>query len=254
VLFTDADCWIKPDVIARALRVAARDRVEHIALTPGVAARTVPAQGWHVAFLISLAGWFAGVNQDKPKSYFGMGAFNLIDRLTYGRCGGHEALRLTVVDDVRLGLLVRRAGGRTRAFIGGDDVECQWGHTAREMVRLMEKNYFAALDYRTWAAVAAAIVWLLAGDRWAGGDRSVHGNGDGFRGTDGLADAGDTRVCLRATDRLGSERSHHDSVRVSSSLLRGHAVGFHNASAGWRALARHVLFTGGVARSWGEVS
>ena len=161
LLFTDADCWIKPDIIARALRVAAREKVEHVALTPGVAAQTVPAQGWHLAFLMSLAGWFAGVNQDKPKAYFGMGAFNLIHQTMYDRCGGHEALRLTVIDDVRLGLLVRRAGGRTRAFIGGSDVECHWGHTARAMVKLMEKNYFAALDYRTWAALAGTVIVLL---------------------------------------------------------------------------------------------
>src|SRR6266404_6022323 len=30
ILFTDADCWLKPDVIARALRVAAREKVEHV--------------------------------------------------------------------------------------------------------------------------------------------------------------------------------------------------------------------------------
>jgi hypothetical protein len=161
LLFTDADCWMPPDVIARALRVAVKDGVEHVTLTPGVAAETVPARAWHLAFLLSLAGWFAGVNRDKPKAYFGMGAFNLIQRKMYERCGGHEALRLTVIDDVRLGLLVRRAGGRTRAFIGGNDVECHWGHTAREMIKLMEKNYFAAMDYRTGAAIVGGIIAVL---------------------------------------------------------------------------------------------
>jgi hypothetical protein len=158
ILFTDADCWLKPDVIARALRVAARERVEHVALTPGVEPETIPARAWHLAFLISLSNWFAGVNRDKPKAYFGMGAFNLIQTATYQRCGGYPALRLTVIDDVRLGLLVRRAGGRIRAFIGGDDVECHWGATARDMARLMEKNYFAAMDYRTWVLIPAGII------------------------------------------------------------------------------------------------
>ena len=44
LLFTDADCWLKPDVIARALRVAARDAADHITLTPGVAAETLGAR------------------------------------------------------------------------------------------------------------------------------------------------------------------------------------------------------------------
>ena len=74
----------------------------------------------------------------------GIGAFNLVRADAYRQCGGYEALRLTVVDDMKLGLLLRRAGKRTRAFIGSGDVECHWGATAWGM----EKNYFAALDYR----------------------------------------------------------------------------------------------------------
>jgi hypothetical protein len=161
ILFTDADCWLKPDVLARALRVASREKVEHVTLTAGVAVDALPARAWHLAFLISLANWFSAVNRDKPKAHFGMGAFNLIQTAMYQRCGGYQALRLTVLDDVRLGLLVRRAGGKTRAFIGGNDVECHWGSSVRGMIKLMEKNYFAAIDYRTGFAVGGAIVVLL---------------------------------------------------------------------------------------------
>ncbi|HYV26825.1 MAG TPA: glycosyltransferase family 2 protein [Candidatus Eisenbacteria bacterium] len=161
LLFTDADCWLKPDVIARALTVATREKVQHVALTPGVVPQTIPGRAWHLAFLISFASWFSRVNQDKPRAYFGMGAFNLIKTDTYKRFGGYEALRLTLLDDVRLGLLVRRAGGRTRAFIGGDDVECHWGHSARVMIKLMEKNYFAAMNFRTEAACGAGIIVLV---------------------------------------------------------------------------------------------
>ena len=64
-----------------------------------------------------------------------MGAFNLVRTSAYRECGGYEALRLTVLDDVRLGLLLRRAGKRTRGFIGGSDVECHWGTTVRAMIK-----------------------------------------------------------------------------------------------------------------------
>jgi glycosyltransferase involved in cell wall biosynthesis len=77
-LFTDADCWLKPDVIARAIAIAEREDVDHVTLTPGVAPQTLAAEGWHIAFLISLADWFARVNQDKPNGHLGIGAFNLI--------------------------------------------------------------------------------------------------------------------------------------------------------------------------------
>jgi hypothetical protein len=158
LLFTDADCWLKPDVIARALRIAARDGADHVTLTPGVAAETLGARAWHLAFLGSLASWISGVNRDRPGAHLGIGAFNLVRASAYRACGGYEALRLTVVDDIKLGLLLHRSGTRTRAFLGGPDVECHWGTTAPRMIKIMEKNYFAAVDFRLAPVAAGAIV------------------------------------------------------------------------------------------------
>jgi hypothetical protein len=153
-------------VIQRALLVAQRDRVEHITLTPGVAAEGIGAQAWHVAVLLSFSSWISGVNRDRPRAYLGLGAFNLVRTDAYRACGGYEALRLTVLDDVRLGLLLRRAGKRTRGFIGGDDAQCHWGVTVRDMIKIMEKNYFAAIDYRTAVVIAmgfiGAFLWFGA--------------------------------------------------------------------------------------------
>ncbi len=161
ILFTDADCWLKPDVITRALRVAEGDGVDHITLTPGIKTESASAQAWHLLFLISLSNWLSGVNRDRPKAYVGLGAFNLVRATAYQRSGGYMALRLTVVDDVRLGLLLRRAGSRTRGFIGGDDVECHWGTTVNGMIKIMEKNYFAVLDFRLAVAITAGLGGML---------------------------------------------------------------------------------------------
>jgi hypothetical protein len=105
------------------------------------------------------------VNRDRPGAFLGMGAFNLVRADAYRACGGYAALRLTVLDDVKLGLLLRRAGKRTRGFIGGDDTECHWGTTVRSMIAVMEKNYFAAVDYRTFLACGACIplgMWIMS--------------------------------------------------------------------------------------------
>lgn len=160
ILFTDADCWLKPDVIARALAVAEGAAADHITLTSGVALGSTGLKASHLLFLISLSNWFSGVNRDRPRSFLGLGAFNLVRAAAYRQCGGYELLRLTVLDDVKLGLLLRRAGKRTRAFVGGDDVECHWGSTARDTVRLMEKNYFAAVDYRLGLVLAGTVVLI----------------------------------------------------------------------------------------------
>jgi cellulose synthase/poly-beta-1,6-N-acetylglucosamine synthase-like glycosyltransferase len=161
ILFTDADCWLKPDVIARALRVAGREDADHITLVSGLAAGSAGLKASHLLFLLSVASWLSGVNRDRPRSYLGIGAFNLVRASAYRQCGGYEALRLTVVEDVKLGLLLRRAGKRTRAFIGGSDAECHWGTTAWSTVKLMEKNYFAALDYRLALVLAGSACVLL---------------------------------------------------------------------------------------------
>jgi len=161
ILFTDADCWLKPDVIARAIQVAERDRVDHVTLSPGTVIQSLGTRAWHLLFLTSLLNWFSGVNRSRPKAYLGIGAFNLVRAAAYRQCGGYEALRLTVVDDIKLGLLLRCAGKRTRAFLGVDEVECHWGTTVGGMVKIMEKNSFAALDFRLGLVLAgsgAAIV------------------------------------------------------------------------------------------------
>jgi hypothetical protein len=118
-------------------------------------------RAWHLLFLTSLLNWFSGVNRNRPRSYIGIGAFNLVRAAAYRQCGGYEALRLTVVDDVKLGLLLRRAGKRTRAFLGVDDVECHWGTMIWSMVKIMEKNYFAALDFRLGLVLAGSLFVIL---------------------------------------------------------------------------------------------
>ncbi len=161
ILFTDADCWLKPDVIARAVGAAVRDGADHVTAVAGPLLTAPAPRAWYLLFLTTLLGWFSGVNRDRPKAFVGLGAFNLVRAAAYRQCGGYEALRLTVLDDVRLGLLLRRAGKRTRAFFGADDVECHWGATVGSLVRIVEKNYFAALDYRLEVVVVGGTLALL---------------------------------------------------------------------------------------------
>jgi hypothetical protein len=119
----------KPDVLLRALLVAKRENVGHVTLAPGVAPERLSGQAWHLAFPLTVANWMSTVNRDRPRAYVGIGAFNLVRTEAYRACGGYQALRLTVVDDMKLGLLLQRAGQGTRAFFADDDIECHWGAT-----------------------------------------------------------------------------------------------------------------------------
>ena len=40
-------------------------------------------------------------------------------------------------------------------------MECHWGTTVRCMIKIMEKNYFAAVDFRLASVVAGATVLTL---------------------------------------------------------------------------------------------
>ena len=169
ILFTDADCRLAPDVIARALAAAARERADHVALTPAPIDPTLGAKAWYLVFGASITNWISAANRDLKDGHFGIGAFNMVRASTYRSCGGYEALRLTILDDVRLSLLVRRAGGRSRIFLGADDVRCRWATSVGDAIRLTEKNYFAAIDFRTPVAVGGAVaVALLFGTPLAG--------------------------------------------------------------------------------------
>jgi cellulose synthase/poly-beta-1,6-N-acetylglucosamine synthase-like glycosyltransferase len=161
ILFTDADTWLKEDVIARALQVAEQDKADHVTLTPGLAVESFAARAWYLMFLTSFLSWIAGVNQDRPKAHLGLGAFNLVRASVYREIGGYQTLRLSIVDDIKLGLLISRAGKRTRAFLGAGDVECHWGTTLSDMVRVMEKNYFAVLNFRLAIVLAGGLLIIL---------------------------------------------------------------------------------------------
>src|SRR5437867_5777263 len=124
-------------MIIRAVRLAARERVDHVTLTSGLAADNSGIRAAHLAFLLSTSSWFSRVNRDRRNAHLGIGAFNFVCASAYRECGGYEALRLSVVDDLKLGLLLRRAGKRTRAFLAGDDVECHWGTSAMNMIKIM---------------------------------------------------------------------------------------------------------------------
>ena len=162
ILFTDADCWSKPDVLLRAIRAAELERADHVTLTPGRTTTNLGVRASALLFHLSCVNLISGVNRDRPKSHLGLGAFNLVRTTAYRQCGGYEALRLTVLDDVKLGLLLRRSGKRTRAFLGADDLEAHWGTNAFCTIKLMEKNYFAALEFSLPLALGVgAFITLL---------------------------------------------------------------------------------------------
>ncbi len=165
ILFSDADAWIRPDVVARAVRAAQRDGADHLCLLPGEPEVTVPGKASLLFFSICFVSYAGRVNRDLVRAYIGIGAFNLVRAEAYRSFGGHEALRLEVVDDLKLGFLLKRHGFRSRIYSGAEDVEIHWASSLRGLIRAVDKNFFAMAGYNL-PLVLLALTGSLA--VWAG--------------------------------------------------------------------------------------
>lgn len=166
ILFADADVLLAPDVVARAVAAAECAGVEHVCLFPSDSAVGPLARSALLNFGASLAHYAARANRDHPRYFIGIGAFNLVRADAYVAIGGHDLLRMEIVDDLKLGFLLRRAGFRSRAYVASGDVHVHWAPTVTAMIRALEKNLFAMLDFsftRGWLAVVGLSGLLAAG-------------------------------------------------------------------------------------------
>jgi hypothetical protein len=104
-----------------------------------------------LATMSALGGWTLRlwkVADPRARDFIGVGGFNLIRREVYERLGGFNTLCMEVLDDLCLGWLVKRGGYRQRVAVGPGLVRIRWLQGALGVIRLAEKNGFAALRYR----------------------------------------------------------------------------------------------------------
>src|SRR5580700_4428405 len=122
LLFTDADVLFRPDVLRRALAYAEAERADHLVLFPHMIMKS-PGERMMIGFFQTLfvfghRPW--KVADPKTKDHMGVGAFNMIRRQVYEAVGSYQALRFEVVDDMKLGKIVKNAGYAQRNVYGAD--------------------------------------------------------------------------------------------------------------------------------------
>ena len=117
------------------------------------------------------------VADPKTRDHMGVGAFNLIRRTVYEAVGTYEALRMEVLDDMKLGKVVKNAGFAQRNVFGEDLISIRWARGAMGVVNNLTKNFFAVLSFQWWRTLISAFglaflnlmpffgVWLAHG--WA---------------------------------------------------------------------------------------
>ena len=163
ILFTDADVNYEPSALARAVGAAEDERLDHLAIFPDVPASNPLLQGMMVNGVIGLyllfRPWRPG------RRFIGVGAFNLVRAETWRGLGGHERIRLEMIDDVMIGMVMRRAGAAQRLLVGHGLLSVEIYPGVGAMIRGLEKNMFAAMDYRV-SVVLAVTAYTLAVGVW----------------------------------------------------------------------------------------
>ncbi len=158
ILFTDGDVLFAPRALELALRQAEAVRADHLILVPTLILKSVGERAMLAAMQV-LSQWTIRlwrVANPKTRDFIGVGGFNLIRREAYEKVGGFAALRMEVLDDLRLGWKVKRAGMRQHVALGPGLVRIRWIEGALAVVRLTEKNGFAVYRYRVGLALLAA--------------------------------------------------------------------------------------------------
>jgi glycosyltransferase involved in cell wall biosynthesis len=158
LLFTDADVQFKPDSVRRALAYAEAETADHVVLFPQMIMKR-PGEFMMIAFFQTMfvfghRPW--KVADPKSKDHMGVGAFNMIRRSTYDAVGTYEALRMEVLDDMKLGKVVKNAGFAQRNVFGEDLISIRWARGARGVVENLTKNFFAVLSFQWWRTLISA--------------------------------------------------------------------------------------------------
>jgi glycosyltransferase involved in cell wall biosynthesis len=158
LLFTDADVLFRPDSLRRALAYAEAVPADHVVLFPRMIMKRpgeyMMIAFFHTLFMFGHRPW--KVADPRTDDHMGVGAFNLVRRSVYNAVGTYEALRMEVIDDMKLGKLVKKAGCAQRNVFGGDLISIRWAKGAMGVVNNLTKNFFAVLSFQWWRTVISA--------------------------------------------------------------------------------------------------
>jgi glycosyltransferase involved in cell wall biosynthesis len=151
LLFTDADGFFAPDALARAMRLVEQAQADHLVLMPTPILKS-PGERMMLGMMQALAIWptrLWKIPDPHARDSIGIGCFNLVSREAYQGIGGFSAMRMEVLEDLRLGYLIKHHGFRQRVAFGKDMLRLHWAPGAFGILHGLTKNFFAMCRYRT---------------------------------------------------------------------------------------------------------
>lgn len=162
-LFTDGDVLFAPGAVTAAVDCMLRRGLGHLAGLPLILTEGVLERAFQTAFSLLFCLRFRIWELSRPGSgaYVGIGAFNLVRKADYLRAGGHGRLALEVVDDVKLGLILRRTGTVQACADARALVSLVWQAGFLPSLRGLMKNLFAGVEYSWPMLILGNAAWLV---------------------------------------------------------------------------------------------
>ena len=164
LLFSDADVHVEPGVMRRVIAYCESRGLDFLTVLPEMWSSAFALDAVMGTFVrsFSLVGRLWKVEDPASAVYAGVGAFNLVRRTAFERAGGFEKLRLTVVDDMGLGRLLKRTGARCAVVNGCGQVGLHFYRDFGEMLRGTEKTVYIVNNFSLPRVVASSVafVWL----------------------------------------------------------------------------------------------
>lgn len=163
ILFTDADVKMKPDTLLKAMSYALEHNLDHLTIHENHYRESfwlkVLLLGYNFTYCLRVKPW--RIRYSWSKRNLGRGAFNLIRKDSYQKTGGHRAIALECLDDLKIGELIKTKGFRQDVVNAQDHVDFKWYGTLRDMIAGLEKNGFAFFNYRILPTIHAIFFAFL---------------------------------------------------------------------------------------------
>lgn len=147
LLFTDADPVFSPAALKTAIHIIQEQNLDVLSMLP----KGIYGSFWERAvqpiffgFIASLTR-FRKVNSPEYPDAMGVGAFLMINRELYDRMGGHESLKLAVLDDIGLAKLAKDHGARLLIADAKKLFSIRMYHSLDEICQGWKKNLFIAM-------------------------------------------------------------------------------------------------------------
>ena len=160
IVFTDADVKFARDSLRRIVALFRARNLDHLALLGDVERSgfwdTVLISFFAMGFQLATDPY--SVSNPNSRAYVGVGAFQMLRREAYEVCGKHRHLAMEVVDDMKLGKIVKQARLRSDVGVATKFVSVAWHLGLRNLIQGTEKNFFAGAQLR----VSVATMQILA--------------------------------------------------------------------------------------------